>query len=77
MQINESKRCKCLSSFDQTGIPVSLTLKKETVYTTRIGGVCSLIGMTILLMFSLATFIYWVTFDNYTQTVLQDYVDYS
>ena len=49
MRFNQ-KVGECIRSCDQLGVPISLNLNQQSVHKTRLGGCCSLVAISVLLL---------------------------
>ncbi len=55
--MNKTKKtCRWLKAIDQTGYPVTLNWKKESVHRTHLGGIFSIISILIIGAFTIGLF---------------------
>ncbi len=68
---NKKQTFSWLKALDQTGYPVTLNWKKENVYKTHLGGICSILQVLLIGLFTAGLITQWAHFDTYHQDTLE------
>ena len=71
----KNKKCKILKKFDLFSLPFNFTYEKEDKYSTRIGGVFTILFVLVIVVYLIIQFIPFAKRDNYDLVYLEENKD--